>query len=100
MTAVETAEPPTLAVGALRGVGDGDDAIEVLERAEQLGAVRPRAADRGIQVIARRLGLEAGRAVGGDEVAEPRRLEDYWNLSNELRFMPSTSLTSAMPGVW
>ncbi len=44
--------------------------VELLERAVDQRAVRPRAAVRDIEMIAPGLGLEAGRAVGGDAVAE------------------------------
>ena len=44
--------------------------LELLERAVDQRAVRPRAAVRDIEVIAPGLGLEAGRAVGRDAVAE------------------------------
>src|SRR5262249_50466413 len=44
--------------------------FELLDRAVDQGAVRPRAIVCDIKVVASRFGLEAGGAVGGDAVAE------------------------------
>ena len=46
--------------------------FEALQLAHQHGAVRPGAGRRGDQLIAAGLGLEAGRAVAADPVAEHR----------------------------
>jgi hypothetical protein len=46
--------------------------FEALQRAHQDSAVRPRAGRRGDQLIAPRFGLEAGRAVARDPIAEHR----------------------------
>src|SRR5262249_58910504 len=48
----------------------GDRALELLERAVDQGAVRPRAGMRDVEMVARRLRLEAGGAVRRDAVAE------------------------------
>ena len=63
-------EGPALLLQAGDRVGDRDRAVELLQRAIDQRAVRPRAAVRDIEVIAAGLGLEAGRAVGGDAAAE------------------------------
>ena len=44
--------------------------VELLERAKDLRAVRPRAGVGDVEVIAAGLGRKAGGAVGGDAVAE------------------------------
>jgi hypothetical protein len=60
------AEGPAVRLQAGDRIGDGNQAIELLQRAIDQGAVCPRAAMRHIEVIAARLGLEARRAVGGN----------------------------------
>jgi hypothetical protein len=52
------------------GVGDADRALELLQHAKDLGAVRPRAGVSDVKVIAAGFGRKAGGAVGGDAVAE------------------------------
>ena len=57
-------ERPSLAARLLEGVGQRDERLEMLERAHQRGAMRPRASDGAVKMIAARLGrkLRAGFA--------------------------------------
>src|SRR5262249_14005900 len=64
-------ECPALLLETRDGVGDRDRLLELLQRAIDQGAMRPRAAVRDVEVVAARLGLEAGRAVGRDAIAKP-----------------------------
>src|SRR5262249_62336087 len=63
-------EGPALRAQPRHGIGDGDGAVELLERAVDQRAVRPRTAVGDVEVVASGLRLEAGGAVGGDAVAE------------------------------
>ncbi len=63
-------ERPALLTDAGHRIGDADRAFELLDRAVDEGAMRPRAVMRDVEVIAAGLRLETGRAVGGDAVAE------------------------------
>src|SRR5947207_11102396 len=61
---------PALQSQSRKRIGDGDRIVELLERAIDQRAVCPRTAVRDVEVIAPGLGLEAGRAVRRDAVAE------------------------------
>ena len=63
-------ERPAVLLEAGDRIGDGNEALELLDRAIDQRAMRPRAAVRDIKMIAAGLGLEARRAVRGDAVAE------------------------------
>src|SRR6185312_4725919 len=63
-------ERPAVLAQARNGVSDRDRVRKILDGAVDQGAVRPRTAVRDIQMVAPGLGLEAGRAVGGDDAAE------------------------------
>src|SRR5262249_22781076 len=52
------------------GIGDRDRAFELLDRSIDQRAVRPRTAVRDVEVVAPGFGLEAGRPVSRDAVAE------------------------------
>jgi hypothetical protein len=64
-------EGPALAALAGNGIGHADGALELLQCAEDQRPVRPGAAMRDVEMVAPRLRLESGGAVGRDAVAEP-----------------------------
>jgi hypothetical protein len=64
-------EGPAVGLEARNCVSDRDQAVALLKRPIDQGAVRPRATVRDIEMVAARLGLESGRTVGRDAVAEP-----------------------------
>ncbi len=66
------AERPAFAVHLLEGVPKSNVRRELLEHAKQHRAVRPRAGDRAIEMVAAGLGRKAGGAVRGDAVPEDR----------------------------
>src|SRR5205823_1219482 len=63
-------ECPTLLLEAGDRVRHANSILELLERAEDQGAVRPRAAVGNIEVIASRLRLESGRTICSDTTAK------------------------------
>ncbi len=63
-------ERPAVLLEAGDRIGDGNQSLELLDRAIDQRAMRPRAAVRDIKMIAAGLGLEARRAVRGDAIAE------------------------------
>ena len=66
---------------------DGDRVLQLLQLAEDQGAVRPWAGQRDIEVVAPRLGLEARRTVGGDPVPE-RALLPLERAAGRFRVVP------------
>ena len=66
------AERPALAAGFLKGVGQRDERLELLERAHQRGAMRPWAADGAVKMIAARRGRKLGLGFTVDAIAENR----------------------------
>src|ERR1700691_985414 len=66
-------ERPALITKPRNGDGNADRARELLQRAVDLGAMRPWAGGGDIEVIAAGCGFETGRAVGGDTLAERAR---------------------------
>ena len=66
------AERPALAARLLERVGQGHERLKFLQRAHQRRAMRPRAGDRTIQVIAAGFGRKRGAGVTADTVAENR----------------------------
>src|SRR5215471_6682366 len=63
-------EGPALLPQSGDRIGDRDRAFELLDRSIDQRAVRPRTAVRDVEVIAPGFGLEAGRTVRRDAVAE------------------------------
>src|SRR5262249_35880508 len=61
---------PALVLQPRDRIGDRDRALELLERAIDQGAMRPRARMRDVEVIAVRLGRKPRRAVRRDAVAK------------------------------
>ena len=63
-------EGPALAVNFLKVVGERHEWLELFQRAHQGGAMRPRAGDGAVEVIAAGLGRKRGPGFAADAIAE------------------------------